>query len=551
MIRTIQSILSMNPYIHSSLIPESNIGQHLQDLSDVSIQDNEHRILPISKQIRRPSTSCHRQLPSLPHHYHHHQRSTPTPSPPTLMVTNSGCMVDNLCGVTSSMAMMTERPTIAVDSQDMDPYLNDNDNYYQCYEQKLGLSYFRQSDQCLMMIPFDQRNVSPDGSDELIVVPRRHSSAMTTVSTSPFRISNRIHCTRDLSPRSKTNNNNNNKHSLSLNDVGIHRRPSMPSTFHILPVNDGRRRQSHQHSNNLITTTTGCSSITTTTLSSPCLSPPVGSRQKSHNHMQLLMSHDALPLLSPSETMINRITNETFNPESIKVEQVINEHQQLGEQNNDEIDLNDPNLPATSINIDRHNLLQIPSIGHESVDPNESPDQLSEYWPDETWLSQGHHHLPVRRHRSLPATSFTSTPSFGISVRANQQRSSSFRVRSNNRLIHQEPNGRWRIKVKKSKPFLGIAIEGGSNVSAQSQPRIINIQEGGAAAENLHVGHIILEVDGHSTQLMNHAQVAQMIAHAYYNTPEKDYVEFLVREKSRNEFDLRRSSFMLLNNSFE
>lgn len=144
MIRTIQSILSMNPYIHSSLIPESNIGQHLQDLSDVSIQDNEHRILPISKQIRRPSTSCHRQLPSLPHHYHHHQRSTPTPSPPTLMVTNSGCMVDNLCGVTSSMAMMTERPTIAVDSQDMDPYLNDNDNYYQCYEQKLGLSYFRQ-----------------------------------------------------------------------------------------------------------------------------------------------------------------------------------------------------------------------------------------------------------------------------------------------------------------------------------------------------------------------------------------------------------------------
>mgnify|MGYP006970967811 CR=1 FL=1 len=145
--------------------------------------------------------------------------------------------------------------------------------------------------------------------------------------------------------------------------------------------------------------------------------------------MQLLVSHDALPLLSPSETMINRIGNETFNPESIKVEQVINEHQQLGEQNNDEINLNDPNLPATSINIDRHNLLQIPSIGHESVDPNESPDQLSEYWPDETWLLQGHHHLPVRRHRSLPATSCTSTPSFGISVRANQQRSSSFRVR--------------------------------------------------------------------------------------------------------------------------
>ncbi|OTF74367.1 PDZ domain containing protein, partial [Euroglyphus maynei] len=167
------------------------------------------------------------------------------------------------------------------------------------------------------------------------------------------------------------------------------------------------------------------------------------------------------------------------------------QNQKIDEQDNDEIDYNDQNRPLTSISIDRHcNLLQIPSIHHhESVDPNER----LEYWPDETWFLQGHHHLPVRRHRSLPATSFTSAPR--LSNRANQQRSSSFRVRSNNCLVNQEPNGRWRIKVKKNRPFLGIAIEGGSNVSAQSQPRIINIQEGGAAAENLHVGHIILEVD--------------------------------------------------------
>jgi hypothetical protein len=38
-----------------------------------------------------------------------------------------------------------------------------------------------------------------------------------------------------------------------------------------------------------------------------------------------------------------------------------------------------------------------------------------------------------------------------------------------------EPNGRWRVKVKKSKPILGIAIEGGTNVTSQNQPRIISI----------------------------------------------------------------------------
>ena len=67
---------------------------------------------------------------------------------------------------------------------------------------------------------------------------------------------------------------------------------------------------------------------------------------------------------------------------------------------------------------------------------------------------------------------------------------------------------------------------------------------------DLHVGHIILEIDGQSTADMNHEQVAQIISKAYYNS-QKEYIEFLVREKNRNEFDLRRSSFMLLNNSFE
>ena len=129
-----------------------------------------------------------------------------------------------------------------------------------------------------------------------------------------------------------------------------------------------------------------------------------------------------------SETILKG--NETFNQESMNVEQMTIERQQIDEQDIDEIDQNDCNRPVTSISVDRHHdLLQITSIHHESVDPNESSDQLSEYWPDETWYLQGHHHLPVRRHRSLPATSFTSAPLYGISSRANQQRSSSFRVR--------------------------------------------------------------------------------------------------------------------------
>lgn len=78
-------------------------------------------------------------------------------------------------------------------------------------------------------------------------------------------------------------------------------------------------------------------------------------------------------------------------------------------------------------------------------------------------------------------------------------------------------------------------------------------QSDGSAAQcaDLHVGHILLEIDGVSTENCNHAQVAQMISKAYYSTPHKDYIEFLVREKLRSEFDLRRSSFMLLNNSYE
>jgi len=36
-----------------------------------------------------------------------------------------------------------------------------------------------------------------------------------------------------------------------------------------------------------------------------------------------------------------------------------------------------------------------------------------------------------------------------------------------------DPSGRTRLTIKKSRPILGIAIEGGADVAAQTQPRII------------------------------------------------------------------------------
>lgn len=65
--------------------------------------------------------------------------------------------------------------------------------------------------------------------------------------------------------------------------------------------------------------------------------------------------------------------------------------------------------------------------------------------------------------------------------------------------------GNLHVTVKKSKPILGIAIEGGANTK-HPLPRIINIHENGAAFEagGLEVGQLILEVDGHKVQGMHH-----------------------------------------------
>lgn len=88
-----------------------------------------------------------------------------------------------------------------------------------------------------------------------------------------------------------------------------------------------------------------------------------------------------------------------------------------------------------------------------------------------------------------------------------------------------------KVKIKKSKPILGIAIEGGYNVSGQLLPRIVCVHEDGAAYEcgMLRASDLILEVNGESTVNMTHDDIAKTIANAYYQDT-RNYIEFLVGE---------------------
>ncbi|KAJ1145777.1 hypothetical protein NDU88_012061 [Pleurodeles waltl] len=86
------------------------------------------------------------------------------------------------------------------------------------------------------------------------------------------------------------------------------------------------------------------------------------------------------------------------------------------------------------------------------------------------------------------------------------------------------------VRVVKSAPTLGIAIEGGAN-TRQPLPRIVTIQRGGSAhnCRKLKVGQVILEVNGTPMQGMEHRDAARVIAEAF-KTKEKDTIDFLVTE---------------------
>ncbi|WAR30632.1 WHRN-like protein, partial [Mya arenaria] len=83
------------------------------------------------------------------------------------------------------------------------------------------------------------------------------------------------------------------------------------------------------------------------------------------------------------------------------------------------------------------------------------------------------------------------------------------------------------VYIYKTKPTLGMAVEGGAN-TRQPLPRVINLQPGGSAYESggLKVGHVILEVNGQSLQGLEHVTAAKTIAEAFKDKLE-DSIELL------------------------
>ncbi|XP_062610143.1 whirlin-like [Saccostrea cucullata] len=72
------------------------------------------------------------------------------------------------------------------------------------------------------------------------------------------------------------------------------------------------------------------------------------------------------------------------------------------------------------------------------------------------------------------------------------------------------------VMIYKTKPTLGVAIEGGHN-TRQPIPKVISIQHGGSAFESggLKCGHTILEVNGLSLFNVDHREAVRIIADAF------------------------------------
>ncbi|KAL3872400.1 hypothetical protein ACJMK2_040328 [Sinanodonta woodiana] len=88
------------------------------------------------------------------------------------------------------------------------------------------------------------------------------------------------------------------------------------------------------------------------------------------------------------------------------------------------------------------------------------------------------------------------------------------------------------VYIYKTKPTLGMAVEGGAN-TRQPLPRVINIQPGGSAYESRgpKVGHIILEVNGQTLVGLEHLEAAKTIAEAFKDKSENQ-MELLVTDSN-------------------
>ncbi|XP_065342381.1 whirlin isoform X7 [Cloeon dipterum] len=117
---------------------------------------------------------------------------------------------------------------------------------------------------------------------------------------------------------------------------------------------------------------------------------------------------------------------------------------------------------------------------------------------------------------------------------------------ANGAMVVPDMQGNLRITVKKCKPMLGIAIEGGANTK-HPLPRIINIHENGAAYEagGLEVGQLILEVDGHKVEGMHHQEVARLIAESFAARSRPE-IEFLVVEAKKSNLEAKPTALIFL-----
>ncbi|XP_071802297.1 whirlin-like isoform X1 [Asterias amurensis] len=95
------------------------------------------------------------------------------------------------------------------------------------------------------------------------------------------------------------------------------------------------------------------------------------------------------------------------------------------------------------------------------------------------------------------------------------------------------PEGMELISVRKTRPNLGIAVEGGAG-TRQPVPKIIKIQYEGSAYHNsnLKVGHVILKVNGRSLRGLSHQQATRCIALAFKNKA-NDSINFLVIDSTK------------------
>ncbi|XP_055856856.1 whirlin isoform X4 [Episyrphus balteatus] len=141
----------------------------------------------------------------------------------------------------------------------------------------------------------------------------------------------------------------------------------------------------------------------------------------------------------------------------------------------------------------------------------------------------------VRRHQSMQRLSAEQNGS-----------TTTDQPREHNPNVVPDHRGNLHITVKKTKPILGIAIEGGANTK-HPLPRIINIHEHGAAfdAGGLEVGQLILEVDGNKVEGLHHQEVARLIAECFANREKAD-ITFLVVEAKKSNLEPKPTALIFL-----